>query len=222
MVDREWFEGHGGVWEADRSHAVTADGRDMAVCGKGNLNFKLWGQPFTETVRVASCLPSKLLLESQFWKRHDLVLNLGTIRVKIGVEGRTLKGRVSRRRDVRLDMETAGAINDKDVDDTIREMDLSHFHPKAAMQERLRHILWTRRGGFKGLGHIRGVEHTITLVADAKPAWSPVRRRSPKEEELERTAMQMLLRMGVVEHASSPGSVQCVRLEKGRVYESHI
>ena len=213
-VDREWFEGHGGVWEADCSHAVTADGRDMDVCGKGKLNFKLWGQPFMETVRVASCLPSNLLLGSQFWKRHDLVLNLGTMRGKIGVEGRKLEGRVSRRRDVRLDMETAGAINDTDVDDTIREMDLSQFHPKAAMQERLRHILWTRRGVFKGLGHIRGVEHTIKLVADAKPACSPVRRRSVKEEELERTAMQKLLRMGVVEHASSPWAACIVFVRK--------
>ena len=76
-----------------------------------------------ETVRVASWLPSKLLLGSQFWKRQGFVLNLGTMRGTIGVEGRKLKGRVSRRRDVRLDMETAGAINNTDVDDTIREMD---------------------------------------------------------------------------------------------------
>ena len=72
------------------------------------------------------------------------------------------------------------------------------------MQERLRYILWTRRGVFKGLGRIRGVGQTIKLVADAKPACSPVRRRSPKEEELERTAMQKLMKMGIVEHDSFP------------------
>ena len=111
-------------------------------------------------------------------------------------------------------MEPAGPINDADVDDKIGEMDLSHFHPKTAMQERLRHILWTRRGVFKGLGHIRGVEHTIKLVADAKPACSPIRRRYPKEEALERTAMQKLLRMGVVEPASSPWAACNVLVRK--------
>lgn len=36
-VDQGWFEGHSGVWVADSSRAVTADGKDMAVCGKGKL-----------------------------------------------------------------------------------------------------------------------------------------------------------------------------------------
>ena len=101
-------------------------------------------------------------------------------------------------------METTGAIDDVDVDDAIREMDLSHFHQESSMQGKLREILWTRRELFKGLGHINGVNHAIELVEGAKPVCSPVRRRSPKEDELERAAMQKLLRMGAVEHASSP------------------
>ena len=87
-VDREWFEDHSGVWEAEYSCAVTADGKDMVVCGKGQLSFRLWGGLFTESVRVASRLPSRILLGSRFWTRHGLLLNLGLMTGKIAVEGR--------------------------------------------------------------------------------------------------------------------------------------
>ena len=48
------------------------------------------------------------------------------------------------------------------------------------------------------------MNHTIALVKGAKSVCYLVRRRSPKEEELERAAIQKLLRIGVVDHAASP------------------
>ena len=72
------------------------------------------------------------------------------------------------------------------------------------MQEWLRLVLWDCREVFKGLGRIRGVTHSIKLTPSAQPVSCPVRRRSPKEEDLEKDAMEKLLRMGVVEHAQSP------------------
>lgn len=68
----------------------------------------------------------------------------------------------------------------------------------------MRKILWQRRNIFKGLGKIEGVTHEIELKPDVKPACKPVRRRSPKEEEVERAAMEKLVKMGVLEPAVSP------------------
>lgn len=60
---------------------------------------------------------------------------------KITVEGQRLKRRVPRCKDAHPDIETAGAISDADVDDAIREMDLSHFHPDVAIQEKFCMVL---------------------------------------------------------------------------------
>ena len=46
-------------------------------------------------------------------------------------------------------MEKIGAIDDVDVDDAIRGIDLSHFHQESLMQGKLREMLWTRRDVFK-------------------------------------------------------------------------
>ena len=164
----------------------------------------LWGEEFTEHVRVASKLPSGILLGSRFWRQHGLILNLATMRGKIRVDGRSVRGRLSHHDGARSELEMAGAISDADVDDAITEMDLSPFHDDVEMQERLRLVLWDCREVFKGLGRIRGVIHSIKLTPGAQPVSCPVRRRSPKEEDLEKDAMEKLLRMGVVEHAQSP------------------
>lgn len=74
---------------------------------------------------------------------------------KIHVDGLKLKWRVWRCREPRLDIETEGAICDAKVDDAIRDMDLSQFHPGSSMKENPRVTLSSPRGVFKGLGTSR-------------------------------------------------------------------
>ena len=136
------------------------------------------------------------------------------MRGEIKVQGRTVKGRVSHYDRTRFELEMAGAIRDADVDDAITDMDLSQFHNDVKMRARLRAVLWDYREVFKGLGHIRGVTHSVLRTEGAQPVSCPVRRRSPREQDLEREAMEKLLRMGVFEHASSPWATCIVFVRK--------
>ena len=206
----------GGRWVPDGDTATAADGHEIAVCGRGELAFELWGTRFVEPVRVAEHLPSKVLVRSRFWRRHGLVLNLRTFRGKLWVDGRRIRGKVTRSPINNAALELMAAITDADVDDAILDMDLSQFHPEREVQEKLRKILWNRRTFFKGLGRIGGVQHRIKLVEGATPVCCLVRRRSPREEEVERAEMEKLLRMGVVEPASSPWAACNVFVKKRR------
>ena len=73
------------------------------------------------------------------------------------------------------------------------------------------------------MGKIAGVQHKIALRPNAMPVCEPVRRRSPKEEEVERTtvaklvertAMAKLLKMGVLQSAVSPWAANNVFVRK--------
>lgn len=81
-VYHEWFEDHGGEWKADRSAEKTADGSQMEVCGEELRSFRMWGHILTERMRVASRLPSKLLLGSRFWRQYGFVPKLAMMRGK--------------------------------------------------------------------------------------------------------------------------------------------
>lgn len=54
----------------------------------------------------------------------------------------------------------------------------------------------------------------MTLKLDAKPICEPVMRRSPKEEESDRTAMEKLLKMVAMEPAVSPLAANNVSVRK--------
>lgn len=60
----------------------------------------------------------------------------------------------------------------------------------------------------KVLGLIWVVTNSISLAEGTHPGRCPARRRSPKEEDLEKGSMEKLLDMGVAEHTSSP-SAEC-------------
>ena len=61
------------------------------------------------------------------------------------------------------------------------------------------------------------------MAEGAKPVCSPVRHRYLMDEVLEQTAVHTFLRLGVVEHASSPlGACNVLVRKKGRDYGSHI
>lgn len=117
--------------------------------------------------------------------------------------GRRIRGKVRREDEETSKLELAAAVLDAEVDDAIRNMDLSDFHHTRRMQEQLRAVLWRSRAVFKGVGRIKRVKHDMKLAPDARPVCCPVRRRSLKEEEVEREAMTRLLKLGVVGHATS-------------------
>lgn len=82
------------------------------------------------------------------------------------------------------------AVNeDNDVHDAFRSTELFQFSPKPEMRERLRELLRTRRKIIKEIGEIKNVKHGIAPKYDVEPVCEPMRRRSPKNEEVEKQAM---------------------------------
>ena len=81
-----------------------------------------------------------------------MVLNLRTLRGMLGVDGRRIRGKLSRSLINNAALEPKEAITDADVDDAILDMDFSQLHLESGVQEELRKILWIRRAVFKGLG----------------------------------------------------------------------
>ncbi len=116
----------------------------------------------------------------------DLELNVGSI----WSCGRRITGLVSRSKALKeAGEDVRQVIEDEEVDDFIQtKLDLSEFSEDPALRDRLRNLLWDRRAIFKGMGCIRDIEHRINLKEDGKPVCHPVRRRSPKEEEVERAS----------------------------------
>ncbi len=96
----------------------------------------------------------------------------------------------------------------------MRKTDFSEFSQDPIMQKRLSDLLWAKRGIFKGMGRIAGIKHRIKLKDDARPVCCPIRRRAPKEEEIEKTAMEKLLNMGVLEPSVSPWAANNVFVPK--------
>lgn len=214
-VDYSWFLGHGGRMLTLGGAATAADGREIAVKGTGEMAFSVWGENFTEKVRVITTLPTKVLIGRKFWRRNGLVLDLeqgkGSIRSRsTGERISGCLGRQSRQ----LGEAVCAVIEDADVDGALQGMDLSEFSPEAAKQEKLRERLWSRRAIFKGVGKIESVQHKILLKEGVEPVSVPVKRRSPKEEEIEKAAMGRLLKLGVLEPAVSPWAANNVFVRK--------
>ena len=139
---------------------------------------------------MAENIPSKVLMGSQFWRRYGFVLNLSTLRGKIWVEGERVQGKAAKKANESAETEQMAAISDAYVDYAIRDIVLSQFHEERDVQERQGDFLWRRRAVFKGLGKKNGMQHQIQLVQGAKPSCCHVRRRSPREEEVERKEME--------------------------------
>lgn len=164
-----------------------------------------------------SKLPDKLLIGRKFWRGHGLILDLEADRASICKAKHRCQGPLGWRSDGQSDelQEAVRAvIEDADVDHSLQHMDFREFSPHPAKQNRLRKLLWKRRDIFKGLGKIKGVNHIIALKPGAMPVCEPIRRRSPKEEEVERAAMEKLLKMGVVETEVAPWAANNVFVTK--------
>lgn len=85
-----------------------------------------------------------------------------------------------------------------DVNQALRNMDCSTFSENPSRLHKLRKLLWRRRALFKGLGRIKGVPHRIELKPEARRVCESGRRRSPKEEEVEKTSMEKIVNTGVL------------------------
>ncbi len=214
-VDKTWFVNHGGVMDADGGTAAGADGSSLDVAGKGEIEFRLWGSTFTEPVRVMSTLPDTVLIGRDFWRKHALVMNLESNLGSVVVDGRRISGPVAQEVHEVVEEDVRKVIEDHEVDDyLLNKIDYSEFSKDPARRNGLRDLLREKREIFKGMGCIAGVKHRIQLKEEAVPVCCPVRRRSPKEEEVEREAMRKLLDLGVLEPSVSPWAANNVFVPK--------
>ena len=157
-------------------------------------------------------LPSGMLIGRKFWIEHDLQMDLRHMSGCIYSNGKRYSGLI---RYQTASSDTVNAvIEDSEVDDTIINMDLSNFHNSPVVQNKLRSVLWKYREIFKGIGTVKNFEHEIRLQPDCKPYVAPMRRRSPKEQEIEKKAMKKLLEMGVLEPSESPWATNNVFVPK--------
>ena len=165
-----------------------------------------------------STLPDRILIGRRFWRENGLILDLERESASIVVKGtRVHSALCSRNREVEnveFEESVCAVIEYADVDDTITNMDLRTFSTDLAKRQQLRQILLDRREIFKGLGKSKGTAHVIALQPDVKPVCEPLRRRSSKEEEVERAAMRKLLKLGILEPSVSPWAANNVFVRK--------
>lgn len=216
-VDHAWFIENSRRLTSKGGSANAADGREIGVMRSGRLKFAFWGVTFEEEVRVMSMLPEKMLIRRRFWRANGLQLNLGKNSGSIRHKNGRVQGPIGSRgrEDSEILPESVRAvIEDADVDQVLKTMDFRAFSTSPSKRNQLRNLLWKRRYILKGLGKIVGVQHKIALKADVKPVCEPLRRRSPKEEEVEQAAMEKLVGMGVLEPPVSPWAANNVFVRK--------
>ena len=213
-VDNAFCRQFGGILHADAHGAAAVDGSELAVSGTGHLSFTLWGCHFDKYhVRVMENLPSVILIGRQFWMKNKAVLDLQSMRGTMLVDGRDHSGALHLV-DRTFGEEVKAVIEDVDVDDAIKSMELSEFADDSGLQEQLRSVLWMHREIFKGLGNIRGFEHEIKRRANAEPVCLPIRRRPPKEMSAEKDMVKKMVSLGVLEPSYSPWAAANVFVPK--------
>lgn len=214
-VDYAWFIRIGGNVLPCDEKAEAVDGHHLEVVGQGILSFELWGRPFHESVRVLHKMPDKILIGRKFWRRNKLHLDLAANCGVIEIDGTRFGGIIGKRKPPDAPEAVRKVLEGADVDRHLKlEADYSEFSTDPVMQKRLHDLLWSRREVFKGLGRIKGVKHEIVLKEDAKPLSQPLRKRSPKEQDVEREAMLKLIELGVLEPSKSPWASNNVFVRK--------
>ena len=205
-VDHDWFIQNGGKVSMCEGTAEAVDGHRLKVEGVGMLTFELWGRMFDEEVRVLSRLPDKLLIDRKFWRRNALCLDLAANRGVIRVGGARYEGLIEKGTPSEATETICRVLKGADVDQHLKhESDYSEFSSDLGMQQKLKDLLWENRDIFKGLGRIKGVKHEIILKENARPICQPLRKRSPKEQDVEREAVKKLIELGVLEPSTPLG-----------------
>lgn len=160
-------------------------------------------------------LPDKLLIGRGFCRKNGLRMDLTTNTGRITVDVRQHCGPVGRESTRSPSESVCKILEGEDVDFYLNnDMDYKSFSEDEFMQRKLKRLLWERREIFKGLGCIKGVTHEIKLRDDVKPISEKLRRRSPKEQDIEREAMRQLIALGVLEPSVSPWASSDVFVRK--------
>lgn len=140
---------------------------------------------YRREVRVLNNLPDKFLIGRRFWRQQGLRLDLESNQGSIKAEEDRRSGVIGRGVSTPTPEQVNRVVEDRDIDEYLmKEIEYSEFSADTGMQQKLRALLWEKRGIFKGFGKIAGVQHKIALKEDAKPVFQPLRRRSPKEEDV--------------------------------------
>ena len=214
-VDLSWFLSLGANIVYDDYGAKAADGRSIEVVGRGTLFFKFWGCCFNEEVRIMRTLPSIMLIGRKFLLKYGVQLDLSNCTGSLQHEGVRYTGIIGANIPSMEMEEVSKIIEDHEVDSYIEhDLDVSQFSKNQAMRNLLKDLIWNHRSVFKGFARIKGVTHKIKLKPGAEPVSCAARRRSPKEEELERTSMSRLVELGVLEQSISPWAANNVFVPK--------
>ena len=215
-VSDEWYRRHVGEPEPDSGGgALAADSSSLDVTGRGQLTFQWWGRVFKQyPVRVLRGLKVPVLFGCRIQREVGLVIDLNAMRGSFRVSGHLFQGRLCVGGQVTPDETVRAIVEDKDVDDAIRNADLSEFSDNADTREKLRAVLWECRAVFKGMGCVRDEEHVIAMKADAKPVVMRARRLSPKEVEAEKEMVTKLVDAGILEPCTSASAARNVFVPK--------
>jgi transposase InsO family protein len=217
-VDKKWFMENGGLLvNCESPGASGVDGRGVAIAGEGLMpSFELWGCKFDDVpVRVMEYLPSSILIGVDFWLKHGLHLDMANLCGTVTVSGVEYGGSVTPVKCRSELNEKISNIEEVDaIEQDIQNMDLTEFSENEEHRREMRDMLLEFRDLFQGVGLVKGVEHRILLEPDAVPACCPTRRRSPAEEDAERSEVTKHIKNGIMEPAVSPWAAANVFVPK--------
>jgi hypothetical protein len=176
----------------------------------------VWGCEFDGLeVRVMDHLPSKILVGVQFWMKYGLQLDLSKQCARIIVDGVDYAGPVLpiRRRSY-VNEEIREVEETESVTKEINSMNLTELSDDENDQRELRKLLLEFQDVFHGTGLVVGCEHRILLKPDSVPAFCPIRRRSPAQEDAEKEEVSKHLSSGIMEPSVSPWAAANVFVPK--------
>ena len=218
-VNSNWFsEFVQSKIDPDVGEVKAADQSIMHSYGSSYMTFNLWNAVFKNyPVRLLNGLKAKVLIGRSFWircgLRMDLEKGIGSIRIG----DKRLSGPIFFQKETRVDEHVSAIEEEREIDDAIKTMNLSSFSGSKSEQEKLRSLLWKKRGIFKGVGSIKGITHRIKLKEGAQPVNLPMRRRSPAQRKAEETEVKKLVEMKVLEPSTSPwGTLNVFVLKKDK------
>lgn len=95
-------------------------------------------------------------------------------------------------------------IEDHEVEDAIKSVDLSEFSADHDLQRNLRALLCYRQQIFIYLWQIVRIQRMIYLKQGVEPIWAPMGRPFRKEEERELKSMERIIDPVVLEPSTPP------------------
>lgn len=101
-----------------------------------------------------------------FQRENGFVLDLGRMRASFVLNRYMFQGGWSGSKVLDTSGETMRAVvEDANVDDAIKALELSEFSDDVKLQDELRQTIWDRRAVFKGLGFFKEATHVIDVQA---------------------------------------------------------